>query len=801
MTDVLQLLKTIQLHDGEGTIDNYGEEVLSLEGVTHLVSTTSDFPTYDSACDAMIPTVKPSWLEHSLAKNKLQNPRQYSPDQRMFMSDIVACCADLPEGDADAIAGGILAMGGLFTSRLTSQVTHIVALSMDSEQCETSVRRNLPIKIVLPHWFDDCLRLGRKIDEQPYILPDPEILKAAHDRAPIANATRTHVTGAVDPDPSSTPPPTPSATRKEQRVFKNKKIMLGKDLGIGSHLRGVLEGIIKSSQGRVVSSTTQCDIFVCRYRAGADYVSASRANKQVGNLAWLYYLMTNDSWTSPLRRLLHYPVSKETLPGFATFKISLSNYTGEARTYLENLITATGAECTKTLKQDNTHLITAHIQSEKCAAAKDWGVELVNHLWIEESYARWKLQSLTNPKYTHFPSRTNLGEVVGQTQIDRSVLEAAFWQDEDEDMPDAPNEDGPMQPVSNNTVAKAEPKQRRAKQIPQKDVLKTLATSRFAGVGKENITPTTGSSRKSKDAATAKLHEMTPDILLYEKEKKRSGGVIYGGRKKTDEERVEPVRKRSFEDMADPINTADAEPKKQKKGLPSPIMHILVSGYNRWVGQPKLEDIDRSQLRHLGIIITLDPSRATHLAAPHILRTRKFVMAMAYAPTIISTNYIDSCLEQDRLLDADKFLLQDKTNEKKLGFSLPLSRERAKENRNELLRDRAVYCLENIHGGFESFRPIVEANGGKCMIWRNRKGTMVPSRRAESDPETDDETANDVYLLSGPGKENEKLWQRFREMAAGSRKVPRIVVHDWLIETAMSQKLLSTGAYEIDGSQ
>ena len=145
-------------------IDNYGEEKLSLTGVTHIVSTTIDFPEYDAACDAMIPTVKPLWLGHSVAKNKLSNPRQYSPDPRMFMSDVVACCVDLPEGDADAIAGGILAMGGLFTSKLTSQVTHIVALSMEADQCETAVKRNLPVKIVLPHWFDDCLKLGRKID-------------------------------------------------------------------------------------------------------------------------------------------------------------------------------------------------------------------------------------------------------------------------------------------------------------------------------------------------------------------------------------------------------------------------------------------------------------------------------------------------------------------------------------------------------------------------------------------------------------------------------------------------------------
>jgi Regulator of Ty1 transposition protein 107 BRCT domain/twin BRCT domain len=712
------------------------------------------------------------------------------------MTDVVACCADLPEGDADAIAGGIIAMGGLFTSKLTSQVTHIVALSMDSEQVDTAIKKRLRVKVVLPHWFDDCLRLGRKIEESPYELPDPEILRTAHPRAPVGNS-RGAVSGALDPDPSASPPPTPSDTRKEQRIFKNKKILLGKDLGIGSHLRGVLEGILKFSGGKIVDAVESCDIYIGRYRQGLNYKLASRAKKHVGNLAWLYYLITTDMWTSPLRRLLHYPIAKDGLPGFKGLKISLSNYTGDARTYLENLILATGAECTKTLKQDNTHLITAHIESEKCAAAKDWGIHLVNHLWLEESYAKWKLQSVSNSRYTHFPSRTNLGEIVGQTRIDRSLLEPIFFPQEDVEMADPSDDEASVPAKDQETVPKPAPKAK----APSKNNIapvehRTPATTRFIGIGKENITPSTSSSRKAKDAATAKLHDLTPDIALYEKERKRVGGVVFGGRRKNDEDRVEMTRKRSAEDLMETDDTEETEPKKPRKGLPPPAMHLLISSYKKWIDQPKVEDSDRAKLRSLGIIVTTEPSRATHLAAPHIVRTLKFVAAIAYAPAIVSTTFIDACLEKDDLVDPDKFLLQDKANEKKLGFSLSLARERAKENRNRLLGGRAVYCLENIHGGYEAYKSIVEANGGICMIWRNRKGTMVPSRRAESDPDTDDDT-QDVYLLSGPGIENDNLWKRFRQMAEGSRKTPRIVKADWLLESAMCQKVLPTHAYEI----
>jgi hypothetical protein len=86
-------------------------------------------------------------------RNKLANTRQFNPDPRLFLSEVVVCCADLPDGDADAICGGVLAMGGLFTFKVTTQVTHLVALTMDSEKCAIVESKQLNIKIVLPHWY------------------------------------------------------------------------------------------------------------------------------------------------------------------------------------------------------------------------------------------------------------------------------------------------------------------------------------------------------------------------------------------------------------------------------------------------------------------------------------------------------------------------------------------------------------------------------------------------------------------------------------------------------------------------
>lgn len=120
---------------------------------THIVSNTIDFLTYDLACKAFVPVVKPSWVHTSLAKRKIANPRQHSPDPRLFLNDVVVTCGDIPEGDKDAIIGGVLAKGGLYSPRVTGMVTHLVDLSADSDKARLVQSKKMRVKMILPHWY------------------------------------------------------------------------------------------------------------------------------------------------------------------------------------------------------------------------------------------------------------------------------------------------------------------------------------------------------------------------------------------------------------------------------------------------------------------------------------------------------------------------------------------------------------------------------------------------------------------------------------------------------------------------
>ena len=204
------------------------------------------------------------------------------------------------------------------------------------------------------------------------------------------------------------------------------------------------------------------------------------------------------------------------------------------------------------------------------------------------------------------------------------------------------------------------------------------------------------------------------------------------------------------------------------------------------------------QLRDLGILVVQDARKCSHLAAPSILRTPKFVNALAYSPVIVNIDFITQCLKKNDLLDPKEFALVDKTAEERFSFSLGDAAAKAKKNKNKLLQGHNIYCVETIRGGFDAFKSIVDANGGNCLLFRGRLAHKVQPQDSSDDGSDEDPSETEVYLLSSVIPEHQKLWPRFRQIVQEIGKTPRIVRVDWLLDIAMSQELHAADDYELN---
>ena len=209
-------------------------------------------------------------------------------------------------------------------------------------------------------------------------------------------------------------------------------------------------------------------------------------------------------------------------------------------------------------------------------------------------------------------------------------------------------------------------------------------------------------------------------------------------------------------------------------------------------------------MRDLGIVVLAEvSSNCTHLAAPKIARTIKFISALAYGPTVIKLDYLEQCLSRKERLDPNDFLLTETPEERARGYNLAESIERARSNKCRLLRGYTIYVTDNVHGGFNTYKAIIERNGGTCLLYRARATSVANASRVDGpEQETDRATPSTpdyLYLASSSRPEDAKLWPRFRQMTQEKSKIPRVVHTDWILDVALRQEIIWDDKYELSG--
>ncbi|KIL57285.1 hypothetical protein M378DRAFT_171882 [Amanita muscaria Koide BX008] len=414
-------------------IQHGAKEASAIIAATHVITDTNKFEgCQDVGTETAVVTDK--WVDRSVDLDKLQSPIHYSPDPAMIFSGVVACATELPASDVEILAAGITALGGQWRTALTRDVTHLFCVSNTSPKYATAMhfKESTGVHLILPHWFDDSVRLGsRDLVLEPYEWPDPPLLQEPDQLLEQMNSKKD--TGKIDPrknlvlslsqvtEGKSIPDNIPSFN-KSKNIWKGRRILLSPSLDLSPSRQSAIEAGIVRCGGVIVPYSTnfpdggvgECDVFVTRWRSGRAYVKAVRENKTIGTLGWVFCVHATGAVTRPMDQLLHYPIPKRHIEGFSNHEITVTNYTGEAREYLKKLIMTMGARFTPSMSGKNTVLIAAYMSGTKTTKAAAWSIPIVNHTWLEDCFVKWRNLTVGTEKYIFFPQGMDFSKLLGE---------------------------------------------------------------------------------------------------------------------------------------------------------------------------------------------------------------------------------------------------------------------------------------------------------------------------------------------------------------------------------------------------
>lgn len=271
--------------------------------LTHFV--TDAIPTSESleyiAPRKGLHFVTPAWIERTVVLGTRQEPAFYSAHPAMLFSGVVATACGLSRSDNDVMAAGISSLGGQWRNSLTKDVTHLFAMNENDPKYQIAMhfKDTVDMKVVVPHWFDDVVRLGiRNLPTEPYEWPDPRVFagQAAQTlktvgassvvnteddresrRARPPSAQKRALYDTIFQDTVNLPNHRPASTK----IWEGLKIMFGSNIGFKQdQLRAHVTDVYRAG-GEVVQYRTaeeelekisQADVYIAQHRSGRGFV-------------------------------------------------------------------------------------------------------------------------------------------------------------------------------------------------------------------------------------------------------------------------------------------------------------------------------------------------------------------------------------------------------------------------------------------------------------------------------------------------------------------------------------------------
>ncbi|KAJ7746242.1 hypothetical protein B0H16DRAFT_1556741 [Mycena metata] len=395
--------------------EHHAKSANTVFDATHIITNSEDFKGCEQVNAGKVSVVTGLWVERSIAAKKMQSETYYSASPSKLFSGVIGCSADLFPGDEEVFAVTISALGGQWRVNPDKTTTHLFAMSRPSNlQFFEAVVVNPSIKVLLPSWFDDTLRLNsRDLSTKAYEWDTPNA------RYP-------------KPDPLALP-----TTAYSSDVWSGRRILLSPSLKLTASRRRMVEDSVRNCHGVLVElmsdddpwdeidhlENKHCDVFITCRRAGEGFLQAWDTGITIGTLCWLLEMQATGILSGPRDRLLYFPHPPGDVSGIEGSIICLSHYEGESAQYLQRLIRLMGGLSTPKLVADTAILVTANPCSRVVTKAAERSIPIVNHLWLEDCFIRWEKLDSTLPKYTLFPADVDCGAEVGDRGLGEEIEE------------------------------------------------------------------------------------------------------------------------------------------------------------------------------------------------------------------------------------------------------------------------------------------------------------------------------------------------------------------------------------------
>ncbi|KAG2028668.1 BRCT domain-containing protein, partial [Suillus americanus] len=131
----------------------------------------------------------------------------------------------------------------------------------------------------------------------------------------------------------------------------------------------------------------------------------------------------------------------------------------------------------------------------------------------------------------------------------------------------------------------------------------------------------------------------------------------------------------------------------------------------------QLTDDTIKRLNKLGAKMTTKPNDCTHLVTKGIVRTEKFLCAMASSPFVLTEGWVNSSVRTGKLLPETDFLISDPESERKWDFKLSASLERAKrqDGGEGLLKGMSFYVTPKVEIDLKLLKAVITSAGGQVQ--------------------------------------------------------------------------------------